>query len=67
MSASASRLWRAGYDAWKLATPPDDEEERLDDECNGEPRCTDPKGHSWVTSDEDGRSYCEWCLADGDA
>lgn len=32
----------------------------------------DPDGkHSWVTADEDnggdGRSYCEYCLADGDA
>ena len=33
--------------------------------------CSDPNGHSWVTADEDnggdGRSYCEHCLADGDA
>lgn len=36
-----------------------------------EPSCTNPRGHSWVTAEEDnggdGRCYCEWCLADGDA
>lgn len=42
-----------------------------DDEDDSEPDCSNPGGHSWVTADEDnggdGRSYCEWCLADGDA
>lgn len=35
-----------------------------------EPRCTNPGGHSFVIEDTDhgeGRSYCEWCGADGDA
>lgn len=35
------------------------------------PPCTNPAGHSWVIEDTDGhgegRAYCEWCLADGDA
>jgi hypothetical protein len=39
---------------------------------DGEPICTNPGGHSWVTQKGDdiageGRSYCEWCGADGDA
>jgi hypothetical protein len=31
------------------------------------PPCTNPAGHSWVTSEETDRSYCEFCSADGDA
>ena len=35
------------------------------------PPCSNPAGHSFVCADEDnggdGRVYCEWCLADGDA
>ncbi len=35
------------------------------------PPCTNPEGHSWVCADTDnggdGRTYCEFCLADGDA
>lgn len=39
---------------------------------DGEPVCTNPGGHSFVCEDVDGlyaegRSYCEYCLADGDA
>ena len=33
--------------------------------------CSNPSGHEWVCADEDnggdGRTYCCWCLADGDA
>ena len=32
--------------------------------------CSDPGGHSWVVQEVEsgeGRSYCEWCGADGDA
>jgi hypothetical protein len=31
------------------------------------PSCSNPDGHSWVVSEETGRCYCEYCLADGDA
>lgn len=34
------------------------------------PPCTNGHGHSWVCEDVEsgeGRSYCEYCLADGDA
>jgi hypothetical protein len=38
---------------------------------DSEDKCSNPGGHSWVTADEDnggdGRSYCQHCLADGDA
>jgi len=43
-----------------------------DDEDEDPQPCTDPRGHSWVIQDTEeiegeGRSYCEWCGADGDA
>jgi hypothetical protein len=49
-----------------------------DDDDDDEPKCTNPNGHSFVCSgvayggdDEsyhgEGRCYCEWCGADGDA
>ena len=31
------------------------------------PPCCHPGGHSWVISEENDRSYCEYRLADGDA
>lgn len=31
------------------------------------PECSNPNGHSWVENEESGATYCEWCLADGDA
>lgn len=34
---------------------------------DGNAICSEPGGHSWVVSDEDDRSYCEYCSADGDA
>lgn len=37
---------------------------------DGEPVCCNPGGHSFVCEDVEsgeGRSYCEYCLADGDA
>ena len=48
------------------------------DDLDDEPKCTNPEGHSFVCSgtayggdDEsyrgEGRCYCEWCGADGDA
>lgn len=48
------------------------------DDFDGEPRCTNPEGHEWAYSgsayggDDDsycgeGRCYCVWCGADGDA
>ena len=42
-----------------------------DDDDDGEPRCTNKAGHSFVCSDDDsymgeGRCYCEFCGADGD-
>jgi hypothetical protein len=51
-------------------------ERAADDDPND--RCTNPGGHSWVCTgtqyggdDEsyhgEGRCYCEWCGADGDA
>lgn len=53
------------YDNWKLATPPTDEDDGYP------PPCIDRNGHSWVVADEDnggdGRCYCEYCGADGDA
>lgn len=60
------------YDTWKASDPRDH------DDDDGVPRCSNPKGHSWVCSgtayggdDErwhgEGRCYCEWCGADGDA
>lgn len=47
-------------------------------EDDGEPRCTNPAGHEWSYTgtqyggdDEsyhgEGRCYCMWCGADGDA
>jgi hypothetical protein len=32
------------------------------------PRCSNPRGHSWVVRDDmEEVSYCEWCGADGNA
>lgn len=49
-------------------TTPDEEEIDSDD---GQPRCTNPEGHSFVEEEREdgreGRSYCEWCGTDGDA
>jgi hypothetical protein len=45
---------------------PSAEDMGLDDDSYP-PRCTNPGGHVWVVSDEDDRSYCEQCGADGDA
>lgn len=41
--------------------------EELAGDENDEPDCADPRGHSWVENEETGGTYCEWCLADGDA
>lgn len=49
-----------------------------EDDNDGEPVCTNPKGHEWAYTgtqyggdDEsyfgEGRCYCIWCGADGDA
>lgn len=41
------------------------------EEIEDEGACTNPAGHSFVCADVDnggdGRTYCEWCGADGDA
>lgn len=37
---------------------------------DGEPVCCNPGGHEFVCEEVEsgeGRSYCQWCLADGDA
>lgn len=42
----------------------------FEDEYEDENKCENPGGHSFVCEDCDsgeGRSYCEYCLADGDA
>jgi len=29
--------------------------------------CTNPTGHLWIMSQQDGQSYCEYCLVASDA
>lgn len=59
----------AGYSSPALDTSFHDGE--MDVEDDPQP-CSNPRGHSWVVQEGDeisgeGRSYCEWCGADGDA
>ena len=58
------RVWLRAYSLlWDLTEEP---AEPAQDE-GYPPACTNPSGHEWVTSEEDDRSYCCYCGADGDA
>lgn len=55
------------YSSPSLDTSFHDGEMDVDDEGYPE-KCSDPRGHSWVCSDENEEiSYCENCGADGNA
>lgn len=47
------------------------DDDMFDGDGDPDEGCTNKGGHSFVTADTDnggdGRSYCEFCLADGDA
>lgn len=65
-SASATRY----FDAVEIDHD-DDMFDMFDDDPDPNERCSNKGGHEFVTADEDnggdGRSYCQWCSADGDA